>query len=394
MKSFFVLFGLLWAVSSSLLAQAPASAAPVDVKVCDVVKSPEQFNGKMVRMTGTVVAGFDEFVIKDTPDANCGFQVNAIWLSYPQGSKAKSGPVAMVTVQPAHNFAGSYSAPTRTPVTLEKSKEFKQFDNLLAQTNDRVGGMCLGCARYEVTATLIGRLDTVANATLQRDASGKIVGFGGFGNMNAYPARLVLQSVSNVTSKEVNYSKALDATKGIPQTGAAGSGNSVGLSPMDSAQKITSSFSAGQWKDKVERAFAVFPKAKEQNGVNVADGIGNEVPSEELGAKESPDGILFNCVFNREHLQGESMAVAMFHIGQHVADLRTPVHGNEAAPPFIQENDGWVVTSLAAAHDHQPFLTLPGGYVFWNGKWPAADLNLNMDSALKDFLTNYALLSR
>jgi hypothetical protein len=53
-----------------------------------------------------------------------------------------------------------------------------------------------------------------------------------------------------------------------------------------------------------------------------------------------------------------------------------------------------VVTSLAAAHDLQPFLTLPGGYLFWNPKWPAADLNLNMDAALKDFLANYALLNR
>ncbi|MGH9560392.1 MAG: hypothetical protein ACRD3S_02965, partial [Terracidiphilus sp.] len=96
MKSSVVLCGLLLAAGSGLHAQA---AAPVDVKVCDVTKSPAQFTGKMVRITGTVVAGFDQFVIKDTTDANCGFQVNTIWLSYPQGSKAKSGPVAMVTVQ-------------------------------------------------------------------------------------------------------------------------------------------------------------------------------------------------------------------------------------------------------------------------------------------------------
>ena len=51
--------------------------------------------------------------------------------------------------------------------------------------------MCLGCIRYDVTATLVGRLDAVPDATLQRDKAGKIVGFGGFGNLNAYPARLV-----------------------------------------------------------------------------------------------------------------------------------------------------------------------------------------------------------
>ena len=82
--------------------------------------------------------------------------------------------------------------------------------------------MCLGCTRYEVTATLVGRLDAVADATLKRDAAGKIVGFGGFGNMNAYPARLVLQSVSDVTPKEIDYSKTdaaskAEATQGPPQ---------------------------------------------------------------------------------------------------------------------------------------------------------------------------------
>ncbi len=408
MKSSFVLFGLILAAGSSLHAQ---SAVPVDVKVCDVVKSPAQFNGKMVRITGTVVAGFDEFVIKDVPDSNCGFQVNAIWLSYPQGSKAKSGPVAMVTVQPAHNFAGSYKAPERTPVTLQKNKEFKQFDSLLVQENDKVGGMCLGCARYEVTATLIGRLDTVADATLQRDASGKIVGFGGFGNMNGYPARLVLQSVSNVTSKEVDYAKVIALTKGVApvspfgsygagQAYGSGSGQPSGTSdtvaatPLDIAQKIAPRIQAGQMHDRAERALAAFPKSREQNGVSIVYGISNEVPSEEPGTKDSPDGILFNCIFNRDRLQVDSMAVALFHVGQHVADLRNPIHGNEAAPLFILENDGWVMTSLSAAYDGQKFLTLPGGELFWDASWPAADRNMTMDSALKDFLANYALLSR
>ena len=47
--------------------------------------------------------------------------------------------------------------------------------------------MCLGCARYEVSATLVGRLDGVADAAIKRDNSGKIVALSGFGNMNAYP---------------------------------------------------------------------------------------------------------------------------------------------------------------------------------------------------------------
>ena len=161
-----------------------------------------------------MVAGFDEFILEDAKDPNCGFQVDGIWISYPHGTKGKAGPVAMVTIQPARNFSGKLTPPTRTPVTLQKDKEFKQFDSLLAQTHQKGAEVCLGCTRYNVTATLVGRLDGVADASIKRDASGKITGFGGFGNMNAYPARLVLQSVSDVTPKEIDYSKVEETDEG------------------------------------------------------------------------------------------------------------------------------------------------------------------------------------
>ncbi len=178
---------------------APQAGAPVDTTVCDVAKKPQALNGQIVRIKGTVIAGFDEFVITESTDPNCGYPVNAIWLDYPPGTKGKAGPAAMVVVQPAKNFTGTLTPPTRAAVTLDKSKDFKQFDSLLAQKHEKGADMCLGCTRYSVTATLVGRLDSVADATLKRDPSGKIVGFGGFGNMNAYPARLVLESVSDVT---------------------------------------------------------------------------------------------------------------------------------------------------------------------------------------------------
>jgi hypothetical protein len=395
MKKALVLLGLISAMGSGLRAQTAAPTGPMDVKVCDVVKNPAQFDGKIVRIKGTVVAGFDEFVVKDAIGPNCGFQVNAIWLSYPQGAKAKSGPWAIVTVQPARNFAGSYQAPSRAPVTLEKSKEFKQFDSLLAQANDKVGGMCLGCARNEVTATLVGRLDAVADASLKRDGSGKIVGLGGFGNMNAYPARLVLQSVSDVTSKEVDYSKAIGVTKGAPAPSPAhGSDDSVALDPLDAAQKIASRVQAGALRDGAQRALDAFPKSRQQNGVSILYAATNEVASEEPGTKDSPDGILFNCIFNRERLPADAMTVALFHLGDHVASLRSPKPGSEATPLITLENNAWVMTSLAAAYDGQKFLTLPGGEVFWNSSWSAADRNPNMESALKDFLASDALLSQ
>jgi len=165
-------------------------------------------------------------------------------------------------------------------VTLDKSKDFKQFDSLLAQKHEKGADMCLGCTRYAVTATLVGRLDSVADATLKRDGSGKIVGFGGFGNMNAYPARLVLESVSDVTPKEIDYSKNDDQTKGgstgagyvdNPYGGGAGYGGGSmtggGGSGIDlngaiaDAQKAANGLAAGPPKDAAIRAAAVYGKA-------------------------------------------------------------------------------------------------------------------------------------
>jgi hypothetical protein len=377
--------------------QAPAAqaGAPVDTTVCDVVKKPQAFNGQIVRIKGTVVAGFDEFVIKDSTDSNCGYPVNAIWLAYPPGTKGKAGPAAMLTIQPAKNFTGQISPPARAPVTLDKSKDFKEFDSLLAQKHEKGTDICLGCTRYEVTATLVGRLDSVADATLQRDASGKITGFGGFGNMNAYPARLVLQSVADVTPKEVDYSKSEKETAGIPAD--MGGGYAIDLyNAIAAVQQNADKISAGPTKDAVQKAAAVYGKDGHAAGVSVAYGTANEASpkDEDLGTKDSPDGVLFNCTFNSDRLGANTLARAVIHMGEHVSELRSPAAGNEAAPAYALESDAWVVTAISAVISGQKFLSLPGGYVIWDANWPAAERNDNMTNTLKDFLLNEAMLSR
>jgi len=366
------------------------SAQVVDTTVCDVLKNPKSFDGKMVRIKATVSAGFDQFIVRG-PD--CGQPVDAIWLAYPQGTKGKAGPDAVLELQPAHNFAGKFTAPTRAAVTIEKDKEFKQFDSLLAQTHNKGAGMCLGCRRYEVSATLVGRLDGVSDATLERDASGKIVGFGGFGNMNAYPARLVLQSVSDVSPKEVDYSKSDAATKGDTQTFA---GSPDLYDPVDAARKSAAAIGSAPAGIQAQKDAAAFPARGEHNGVIVLNGPGNEASekADGMGEKDSPDGVLFNCTLNNDHLQGDAELRAYLHMGQHIEELRNPQPGDAGAPLFILESNAWAVTVSAAMGNRQRFLTLPGGYLVWDADWPAANRLSNFDDALKNYLANEALLSR
>ena len=82
-------------------------AQVVNTTVCDVLKDPASFNGKTVQLKGLVTAGFDQFEITDK---SCGFQVNAIWLDYPEGTHGKAGPVALL--QTATTRAVVFSAMT------------------------------------------------------------------------------------------------------------------------------------------------------------------------------------------------------------------------------------------------------------------------------------------
>lgn len=358
MKRLFALIGFC-AFSYCLHAQV------LDTTVCEVLKNPQSFNDKIVRVKATVAAGLDQFVLKG---AGCGQQVNGIWLSYPEGTKAKSGPAAILQLQPARNFAGTVKAVERTSVQLDKNKDFKQFDSLLA-TPLKETGMCLGCGRYTVSATFVGRLDGVA-AGLKRDGAGKILDIIGFGNLNAYSARLVLQSVSDVTSQEIDPSK-------TPVEQSPGEDN------------VARKFGSSDLKDEPKRAIDAFGKPGDDNGV-VVSGLPNEASKKDdvKSDDSSPDGVLFICRFDFDRLKGDQMGRAMTHLGEHVADLRNPEPGIEKAGPYQLEYRAWLTTALGAIGAGQKTLMLPGGYTIWNSTWPTASLNKDTDDALSSFLAN------
>lgn len=366
-------------------AAGTAAAQAVDVNVCDVLKHPANYDGKIVRMKGVVFSGLDSFAIKDV-SGECGFPVDAIWLEYPQGTKAKAGPAEVIHIQPAHNFAGSGKEPARAAVTLDaKSKDFKQFDSLLAQPH-KSDAMCLGCARYEVTATLTGRLDAVTDAALQRNSAGKIVGFGGFGNLNQYPARLVLASVSDVAPKELDYAAAEAQVKKLQSVQ-----NATPADPMETIKKFLDGLKGSPTEPAAQKLFATLPKKGEHNGVVIAKGNTAEEKSATASTEDSPDGILYNVVVNGDRLQGDAYARALVHIGQHVADLRQPA---DAAPPFILEYNAWSMTISAAVFGGQKTLTVSGGPLLWDLSWAPAERNEKMNAALSTYLNKYASISR
>ena len=372
----------LFCIAIFCLATVSIHGQAVDTSVCDILKAPQAFNGKTVRIKGTVSSGFDEFIIKAE---GCRYHIGGIWLAYPEGTKAKSGPVAILQLQEASNFAGTSAPVERAAVTLDKNKDFKQFDSLLAAPY-KGSGICLGCTKSEVSATLTGRVDAVQPA-LRRDTSGKIIGIAGFGNLNAYPVRLVLQSVSEVEAHEIDYSTVSAITKG--EANSDSSGGDATMAVHGFAKVFGSGSPLG---NQVERAAAAFGKEGEDNGVNVGfSGMNEASPRlEQKDAHASPDGVLYHCTFDSSRLKGNSLALALAHVGEHIADLRD----TQAAAPTLYnlENRAWVTTALTAIGARQKSLTIPGGYIVWNATWPPADINKLSSDALSEFLKNEALL--
>jgi hypothetical protein len=358
---------------SWLLIPFSLRAQIVDTTVCDILSNPQSFDGKIVRVKGVAIAGFEEFAIQGT---GCNQVVNAIWLAYPEGTRGKAGPAASLRLQLGKNHPAVVSNVSRAPVTLDKNKEFKEFDKLLS-TQARTDGMCLGCVKFTVAAAFVGRLDGTKDAGLSRDGGGKVIGLSGFGNLNRYSARLVLQSVSEISPQEIDYAKG-------------------GVAASPDATSGSRSFMPGSpTADQVKRAAAAFGAPGEDNGVSVGFGVANEIPKDDTtkSNSNSPDGLLFDVTFDGDRLKGPAMEVAMSHAGTHIADIRSTASGTPNLPFYGVEFRAWQTSVVSAIADKVKILTLPGGYVIYSQSWSNADIGKNVNGGISGFLANWASIT-
>ncbi len=144
-------------------------------------------------------------------------------------------------------------------------------------------------------------MDGVSVAGLVRDRSRKVIGLNGFGNLNLYRARLVLQAVSDVTPHEVEHAATSAATTGDSRRAG---------SPVTA--------------DQLHRAADAFGAQGEDDGVTAGFGVVNEVPSDEgtIGKSDSRGGILFIATFDMPGLGQKLLPKAMAHAGTHITDVR------------------------------------------------------------------------
>ena len=163
-------------------AYAQTRGGTLDSNVCDIAAKPQDFDGKLVRLRARIISGFEVFAVEDA-DKRCK---DTLWLTYAGG-----GPVASVSL-------GTNTPPVqRPPVVLREDGQFKLFEKCLnAEMHPTSeGSICVACRRYEVIATLTGRVDFAGE------------GRAGFGHMNGWKAQFVLQGVTEVKTHDlsVNY---------------------------------------------------------------------------------------------------------------------------------------------------------------------------------------------
>jgi hypothetical protein len=168
---------LVIALGSYSLRGTPA-VEPIDTTVCELVRNPAAFSGKMVRVQAQISSGFEVAVVL----AECDHKGSAMALYYPDLVRDSDRP----------------------DFILLKDENFKQFERALS----KIGwGLQVGPSsrppKGRVLATLVGRFDGPDKLTVT-DRTGKTLVRKGYGftPSTLYQTRLILKSVSNVTIRK------------------------------------------------------------------------------------------------------------------------------------------------------------------------------------------------
>jgi len=119
---------------------------PIKTTLCDLVKEPERFNGKMVEVRATVFYGFEASLLRDK---SCSAD---IWLS--------AGFSVDMTLP------GGSQKPTGPRITLKKDGDYQRMADYLSKNYmNNEGKPCMYCPLYTVTINAIGRFDHIDKLT-------------------------------------------------------------------------------------------------------------------------------------------------------------------------------------------------------------------------------------
>ena len=198
-----------------VLALAPGIAfaqatptGPTKTTLCELVKTPDQFDGKMVKFRAEFVSRFqwEGFV-----DETCSAKVQVGVYHVLDDLKPGQGQYAFTSTKYDLNNLESLSwRPIEAPrsVQVQKDESYQKFQKYTgAKFHWADGGICLDCPLYRITASTTGRFDYFATqeVAVRADSTSKPFTYGA-GDANAPLFRCVVQSVSDVAATPIDAS--------------------------------------------------------------------------------------------------------------------------------------------------------------------------------------------
>lgn len=182
---------------------------PIKTTLCELVKTPEQFNGKLVQFRAEYVSDLQRTSFEDE---KCGAVV-AVGVSHIFDElKPGVGQYAYTEIadEQSDEFKHLDRLPWKTieqPITVHLLKnenylEFRKFVDAKYRWKD--GGFCRNCPLYRTTVTATGRFDDFRKewVAVRTDASAHPYIWGPGGPL----MRFVLQSVSDVAATRIDPS--------------------------------------------------------------------------------------------------------------------------------------------------------------------------------------------
>jgi hypothetical protein len=154
-----------------------AGPQAIRTTLCELARSPELFQGRVVEVRAIVQTGFATNLLRD--DTCSTF----IWLSGLDTTQSSSADA--------------------TNEALRKDRQFRKMQEYLDKKYQaKTGPACSRCPLYKVTATVVGRFEHVRKV----NSDPKTGAVEGFGYMNSYDSQLVLLAVSNVVAETIDRS--------------------------------------------------------------------------------------------------------------------------------------------------------------------------------------------
>lgn len=199
-------------VVAAIFAAAPPGISfgqtnvPIKTTICELVKTPERFSGKMVQFRADFVSRFEweGFV-----DEGCAAKLQVGVFHPLDGLRPQQGEYAFTTMADDNTHPERLNwkpIPLSLPIKLKKDQTYQAFRKYAdAKFRWPDGGVCLDCPLYRITVTGTARFDYFETQTVAIRANPATKAFHySAGEPNDPLSRLVLESVSDMATTPID----------------------------------------------------------------------------------------------------------------------------------------------------------------------------------------------